>query len=100
MAIGPLLSEQNSFIHDLKSLFWVLFWIYVHYEGPGQKRVVPKFDRWNSVRDMEELAGTKLGVIAGEDIFQKTMTEFFTGYYGPLIPWVSRIYASRSRSGG
>lgn len=47
MAIGALLGEQHSFMHDLESFFWVLFWICVHYEGPGQERVVPRFDKWN-----------------------------------------------------
>lgn len=44
-----------------------------------------------SVRDMEELAGMKLGVITDEDIFHKTTTEFFTEYYGPLILWVRKL---------
>ncbi len=35
MAIGALLGEQHSFMHDLESFFWVLFWICIHYEGPG-----------------------------------------------------------------
>jgi serine/threonine protein kinase len=61
MAIGALLGEQHSFMHDLESFFWVLFWICIHYEGPGQERVVPRFDKWNFVKDMEELAGMKLG---------------------------------------
>ena len=91
MAIGALLGEQHSFIHRLKSFFWVLFWICVHYEGPGQERVVPRFNKWNSTRDMEELAGMKPGVIADQDTFHKTMAEFFTEYHGPLIPWASRL---------
>ncbi len=35
MAIRALLSEQHLFIHDLKSFFWVLFWICIYYDGPG-----------------------------------------------------------------
>ena len=39
MAIGVLLGERHSFMHepadlDLESFFWVLFWICVHYDGP------------------------------------------------------------------
>ena len=67
----------------------MLFWICVHYERPAQERDVPRFDKWNAVRDREELAGMKLGVIADEDIFHKTMMEFFVEYHGRLIPWVS-----------
>lgn len=33
MAIGALLGEPHSFIHDLESFFWLLFWICIHYEG-------------------------------------------------------------------
>ena len=31
MAIGVLLGEKHSFMHDLESFFWVLFWICIHY---------------------------------------------------------------------
>ncbi|RSL75554.1 hypothetical protein CEP52_017844 [Fusarium oligoseptatum] len=47
MAIGALLGEQHSFMHDLESFFWVLFWICIHYDGPGEDRVVQEFDKWN-----------------------------------------------------
>ncbi|KAH8743594.1 hypothetical protein F5883DRAFT_359275, partial [Diaporthe sp. PMI_573] len=49
MAIGALLGEQHSFMHDLKSFFWVLFWICVHYDGPDKSRVIPWFDHWNYI---------------------------------------------------
>ncbi|KAI0165301.1 hypothetical protein GGR52DRAFT_585334 [Hypoxylon sp. FL1284] len=47
MAIGTLLGEQHSFMHDLESFFWVLFWICIHYNGPNKSRVVAHFDKWN-----------------------------------------------------
>jgi hypothetical protein len=90
MAIGALLGEQHSFMHDLESIFWVLFWICIHYGGPNQERVVPQFDKWNYV-DMEELAKLKLGTVAKEAIFMKTITDNFTSYFEPLIPWVNRL---------
>ena len=40
MAIGALLGEQHSFMHDLESFFWVLFWICIHCGGPGEGKVV------------------------------------------------------------
>ncbi|KAH6988793.1 serine/threonine-protein kinase Sgk2 [Ilyonectria sp. MPI-CAGE-AT-0026] len=85
MAIGALLGEQHSFMHDLESFFWVLFWICIHYSRPDESRVVPRFEKWNYV-DTEELAGMKLGVVAKEAIFMKTITDNFTLYYEPLIP--------------
>ncbi|KAJ6102052.1 hypothetical protein N7486_004479 [Penicillium sp. IBT 16267x] len=45
MAIGSLLGEKHSFMHDLESFFWVVFWICIHYEGPGKGRVVARFDK-------------------------------------------------------
>ncbi|MCJ1359879.1 MAG: hypothetical protein MMC33_009882 [Icmadophila ericetorum] len=35
MAIGVLYGERHSFMHDLESFFWVLFWICIHYSGPA-----------------------------------------------------------------
>lgn len=56
MAIGLLLGEGHSFMHDLESFFWVLFWICIHHNGPEKEsRVVPRFDKWNYA-DMDELA--------------------------------------------
>ncbi|KAK1471304.1 hypothetical protein CABS01_16390 [Colletotrichum abscissum] len=47
MAIGALLSEQHSFMHDLESVFWVLFWICIHYEQDGKDVGPTEFDSWN-----------------------------------------------------
>ncbi|KAM9877600.1 serine threonine-protein kinase sgk2 [Verticillium dahliae] len=90
MAIGALLGEQHSFMHDLESFFWVLFWICIHYNGPDESRVVPRFDKWNYV-DPEELAGMKLGVVAKEAIFLKTITDNVTQYYEPLVPLLNGL---------
>ena len=90
MVIGILLGEQHSFMHDLESFFWVLFWVSIHYHEPNQGRVVPQFDKWNYV-DMGELAILKLGTVSDEGIFRKTATEYFTEYYKSLIPWLNRL---------
>ncbi|KAM5350178.1 hypothetical protein ACJ41O_006683 [Fusarium nematophilum] len=90
MAIGVLLGEQHSFMHDLESFFWVLFWICIHYNGPNESRVVPRFDKWNFA-DTEELAISKTGVISNEGDFLRIIDGNFTSYYQPLIPWVNRL---------
>jgi hypothetical protein len=91
MAIGALLDERHSFMHDCESFFWVLFWICIHHDGMNkERRTVQRFDKWNYV-DAEELAGMKLGVIADEDIFRQTAYEHFTEYHQPLIPWINRL---------
>ena len=63
MAIGALLGEQHSFMHDLESFFWVLFWICIHCDSPGEGKVVAQFDKWNYA-DTEELAQLKKGQIS------------------------------------
>lgn len=90
MAIGVLLGEPHSFMHDLESIFWVIFWICIHYDGPDRPRVVPQFDTWNYVA-MGELAKVKLGTVSDEDIFRETMDEYFTEYYKPWIPWIRKL---------
>ncbi|KAK3359481.1 hypothetical protein B0T25DRAFT_628876 [Lasiosphaeria hispida] len=56
----------------------------------GETRVVPQFDKWNYV-DTEELAKQKLGTVAKESIFIKTITDNFTPFYTPLIPLLNRL---------
>ncbi|EKV06646.1 hypothetical protein PDIG_76560 [Penicillium digitatum PHI26] len=90
MAIGSLMGEKHSFMHDLESFFWVVFWICIHYKGPGNGRVVPRFDDWNFV-DTEVLADLKKGAISDEADFVKTANEHFTEYYKPLIRCVNKL---------
>ena len=90
MAIGSLLGEKHSFMHDLESFFWVMFWICIHYEGPGNGRIVPRFDKWNYV-ETEELADSKKGAISDEGDFLRSANEYFTDYYSPLIPCVNTL---------
>lgn len=57
MAIGALIdNKQYSFMHDLEAFFWVLFWVFIHYQRPVEARVVARFDGWNFM-DTEELVG-------------------------------------------
>ncbi|KAF2175149.1 hypothetical protein K469DRAFT_80264 [Zopfia rhizophila CBS 207.26] len=91
MAIGVLLDdEKHSFMHDLESFFWVLFWICIHYDVLNRERVVKRFDKWNYV-DTEELAKIKKGIVGDERDFLKTVEATFTPYYQPLIPCVNRL---------
>ncbi|KAL2886390.1 hypothetical protein HOO65_060220 [Ceratocystis lukuohia] len=90
MAIGVLLGEQHSFMHDLESFFWVLFWICIHYNTPNESRVVPEFDKWNYVQ-MGDLATYKKGMVVNQGDFFKIAEVNFTPYYHPFIPWVNRL---------
>ncbi|KAH8726801.1 hypothetical protein GQ44DRAFT_758368 [Phaeosphaeriaceae sp. PMI808] len=100
MAIGVLLDDElHSFMHDLESFFWVLFWICIHYEGPNTGRVVPQFERWNYI-DTKELAELKKGEVDDERDFLRAAEENFTSYFQPLIPWVNRLRRKVFPNGG
>ncbi|KAJ5318315.1 hypothetical protein N7476_004735 [Penicillium atrosanguineum] len=90
MAIGSLMGEKHSFMHDLESFFWVIFWICIHYDGPGNGRVVEKFDEWN-FRDTEALADLKKGAISDEADFVRSANVHFTKNYHPLIRCVNTL---------
>ncbi|KAF2818207.1 hypothetical protein CC86DRAFT_337418 [Ophiobolus disseminans] len=91
MAIGVLLDEEtHSFMHDLESFFWVLFWICIHYDGPAKDIGATEFEKWNYV-NMEELAELKSGLVSRERHFLNRITKAFTPYYQPLIPCVNRL---------
>ncbi|KAJ8131900.1 hypothetical protein O1611_g1727 [Lasiodiplodia mahajangana] len=94
MAIGVLLGEQHSFMHDLESFFWVLFWICIHDNGPHEKKrlgkVLPEFDQWNYV-ETNVLADLKKGCVSHEADFIKASTKEFAPYYQPMVPWVNRL---------
>lgn len=83
MAIGALLGETHTFMHDLESFFWVLFWICIHFDGP-EARDVEQFDKWNYV-DPAELVDYKQLLIRSDTLFVQTMEENFTPFYRPLI---------------
>lgn len=38
IAIGVLMGEGHTFIDNLESFFWVLFWTYVHYNQHSRGR--------------------------------------------------------------
>ncbi len=94
MAIGALLGEPHSFMHDLESFFWVLFWICIHYDGRNERgdvkrRIVPKYEKWNYA-GTEDLAMTKLGQIS-EEIFD-TVDDYFTNHCKPLLPCLKELH--------
>lgn len=100
MAIGVLLDdEMHSFMHDLESFFWMLFWICIHYDGPNGGRVVPQFEKWNYI-DTEELAKIKKGEVGNERDFLRTAEAAFTPYYQSLIPYVNRLRRKVFPDGG
>ncbi|KAH9875489.1 hypothetical protein J1614_004310 [Plenodomus biglobosus] len=100
MAIGVLLNdEQHSFMHDLESFFWVLLWICIHYDGPGQAIGSTMFEMWN-YESSEQLADLKKGLISDETDFVKTIEAKFTDYYKPLTSHVNKLRKKVFPGGG
>lgn len=94
MAIGALLGEPHSFMHDLESFFWVLFWICIHYDGLNEKgevkhRIVPEYEKWNYA-GTKELAHLKRGLVLEEADFKQTIADFTFGYTS-LIPCIQEL---------
>lgn len=94
MAIGALLSEPHSFMHDLESFFWVLFWICMHYDsldeqGEVKRRIVPEYEKWNYA-GTKELANLKRGLVVEEADFDRTIAGFTPGCKS-LIPCVQEL---------
>ncbi|KAL7894830.1 serine/threonine-protein kinase Sgk2 [Trichoderma sp. SZMC 28014] len=92
MAIGVLIGQQqHSFMHDLESFFWVLFWICIHHDGTDKARVTD-FDEWNFMKD-HNLAGVKMLTIYNSKLFCSKAEASFTPFYAPLIPLMDELRA-------
>ena len=89
MAIGALLGEPHSFMHDLESFFWVLFWICIHWDGRDKKRRESDFKDWNYL-STKKLAREKTGQIS-KGIFN-TVDDYFTNHCKPLIPCLKELH--------
>ncbi|WVN88935.1 uncharacterized protein L203_106461 [Cryptococcus depauperatus CBS 7841] len=90
MAIGVLQGDEHSFMHDLESFFWVLFWICIHYDGPGKDGGPTEYDNWN-YKSVTELVVLKAGTISSERRFLDTTRAHFTPFYKPLISLMNKI---------
>ncbi|KAF2193607.1 hypothetical protein K469DRAFT_239099 [Zopfia rhizophila CBS 207.26] len=91
MAIGTLYGdEDHSFMHDLESFFWVLFWICVHWNGPGLPRSKTEYDSWN-YEPTQKLAEIKTGKVLEEDKFDKEVDRNFTAHCKKLKPCIQQL---------
>nr|KMM68958.1 hypothetical protein CPAG_05281 [Coccidioides posadasii RMSCC 3488] len=99
MAIDVLYGEMHSFMHNLESFFWFLFWVCIHYNGPGKGRIVQQFEEWNYMHT-EKLANEKKGVISDEEDFLRIVKNNFTLFYQPLIHCVNWLHRLVFPDGG
>ncbi|KAJ8071763.1 hypothetical protein OCU04_002079 [Sclerotinia nivalis] len=91
MAIGVLYGEHHSFMHDLESFFWVLFWLCVHWNGPERERSRTEYENWN-YEDTRKLGKIKSGTVLGESEFIEEVDSNFTFYCKPLIPCIKQLH--------
>ncbi|KAI1825060.1 hypothetical protein F4861DRAFT_538322 [Xylaria intraflava] len=100
MSVGVLFGDDHSFMDDLESFFWVLFWICIHYDGKGRSRTgVAEFDEWNYA-STRKLALEKLGTVSDKDVFHSTVSQYFSSHYQALIPWVDKLRRAVFPNGG
>ncbi len=91
MAIGALRGDSHTFMHDLESFFWVIFWICVHYTGAGQEcQDVGNFKDWNYV-STDDLAIFKSGLVLPIH-FKAKLSQYTTNYCRPMIPIVIKLW--------
>ncbi|KAF2963735.1 hypothetical protein GQX73_g9848 [Xylaria multiplex] len=90
MAIGVLYGETHTFMHDLESFFWVLFWLCIHYNGPGKHVGQTEFHTWNHETG-GKLADLKKGMVSDEGDFIRMAEKNFTPYYQPLVIWANKL---------
>ncbi|KAG6124885.1 hypothetical protein E4U12_007815 [Claviceps purpurea] len=83
--------EEHSFLHDLESFFWVLYWICIQYGKSGtDSRRSPRLDRWNYMDDLD-LAAEKSVLLSSASEFKEEAERDFMPYYKPLLPYVNQL---------
>lgn len=90
MALGVLLGEARSFMHDLESFFWVLVWICTRYVDMNGTLGPPMLEKWFHM-DFHELAGEKSNIISSSNAFLDFAEEGFTELYDAAIPHVDKL---------
>jgi serine/threonine protein kinase len=88
MGCGP-----HSFVYDLESFFWILFWICIPCTGPkGMRRHDTEFEKWNYMT-WSDLAIAKDGLILSQH-FERTLNANISQYCRPLLPIVLELHAT------
>ncbi len=91
MASGVLDGEPHSFMHDLQSFFWVLFWIAIHHHGPHTRLHCndKTLKDWQTL-DPAQLARDKDGLLLPSRF--ETTLKGATTRCEPLIPILMRLW--------
>jgi hypothetical protein len=90
MAIRALLGEDHTFMDDQESIFWALFWICIHWNGPGKKARKSEFEEWNYL-STTRLARDKAGLVSTERDFDSTVERSFSDCCQIMIPCMREL---------
>ncbi|KAJ4302178.1 hypothetical protein N0V88_002314 [Collariella sp. IMI 366227] len=87
-------TEEQSFMHDLESCFWVIFWICIHHDSSAltwyDDTHFAEFQDWSSM-DAETLGQAKLALVSDEIAFICLMESLFAPCFRPIIPCMFRL---------
>jgi hypothetical protein len=89
MAIGALRGKTHTFVHDLESFFWVLFWLCVHYPPDQLEGTGGHYESWNYMPP-SQLADSKFAILHDNDGWDQRMGHV-TPYYASLRPCLRRL---------
>lgn len=90
-AIGVLANEPHSFMHDLESFFWVLFWMCHHCTAPGEEtRDMTDFKRW-TLNPALEVAELKQCLVDDKSYFYGEISFSSTPYCRDLVPCIEEL---------
>src|SRR5437762_1969670 len=78
-------------MHDLESLFWVLFWLCIQSIGPNGKSRKKDLESWN-YKPTEKLVREKAGLVTQKVDLMETMTRDVTESCQPLDPWLAKLH--------
>ncbi len=84
MAIGVLSGKEPSYMHDLESFFWVLFWVCMRWKGPPSTRP--------HVTLIQNLHQFRTDIIDDREYLGDVANCCFTGYCKPLIPCLRGLH--------
>jgi serine/threonine protein kinase len=91
MAIQLLVGAPHNYLHDLESFFWVLFWMAVHHNGPGQQLSQhDTYTRW-ATEPASKVAMIKAGLVSDDAIYANDLKRDCTAYCEPLIPVLHKL---------
>jgi len=84
MAMGVISGKKPSYMHDLESFFWVLFWVCMRWKGPTSARPHATL--------IQNLHQFRTDVMEDREYLDEVATCSFTAYCKPLISCLQGLH--------